>query len=88
MWALNKKTMFKSLTQNWNFMRFFRLIIGLIALVEAFRSYDILVGIFGSIIVGMAILNAGCGAQGCATPVDHSKKTDLDEVEYEEVHTK
>jgi hypothetical protein len=80
--------MFKNLLQNWNFMRIIRLVIGGYALVEAIRSQDTLMGLLGFVLVGMAILNVGCGAQRCGVPNPRNSKTSREEVTYEEIHSK
>ena len=80
--------MLANLTQNWGFMRIIRLIIGGYALFEAVRSSDIFIGIMGTVILGMALFNIGCGPQGCGVPTNQSKSTHSDEIEFEEVHSK
>jgi hypothetical protein len=80
--------MLTNLTQNWGFMRIIRLIIGGYALFEAVRSSDIFIGIMGTVILGMALFNIGCGPQGCGVPTNRSKSTHSEEIEYEEVHSK
>ncbi|OQP59048.1 hypothetical protein [Niastella populi] len=52
----------------WNFMRILRLIIGIVVTVFAIRSHDLLLGLGGSFLVLLAVLNAGCcGAGACST---------------------
>ncbi len=80
--------MLTSLTQNWGFMRIIRLFIGGYALVEAIRASDVLIGIMGTVLVGMALFNLGCGAQGCGIPAPRHNNTKTEEVEYEEIHSK
>ncbi len=81
--------MLANLTQNWGFMRIIRLLVGGYALVEAIRAPDVLIGIMGTVLVGMALFNMGCGPQGCGVPTNHSKSThSSDEIEYEEIHSK
>jgi hypothetical protein len=80
--------MLANLTQNWGFMRIIRLIIGGYALFEAVRSSDVFIGIMGTVILGMALFNIGCGPQGCGVPTSRSKSTHSEEIEYEEVHSK
>ncbi len=80
--------MLANLTQNWGFMRIIRLLVGGYALVEAFRASDILIGMMGAVLVGMAFLNAGCGSQGCGIPAPRNNYTKPEEVEYEEIHSK
>jgi hypothetical protein len=69
-------------------MRIIRLVIGGYALIEAYRASDVLIGMMGIILVGMALLNAGCGSQGCGVPAPQNKNTQTEEVEYEEIHSK
>ncbi len=85
---LISENMFTTLTQNWNIMRVIRLVIGGYALIEAYRGNDTLMGLLGLVLVGMALLNAGCGSQGCGVPIQKSNKKETDDVEYEEVHSK
>ena len=80
--------MLKNVVQNWGLMRIIRLVIGGYALFEAIKSYDTLMGLLGFVLVGMAILNVGCGAQGCGVPVNKSTSNESDEVSYEEIHSK
>ena len=80
--------MLASLTQNWGFMRIIRLFIGGYALVEAFRTSDVLIGIMGTILVGMALFNLGCSTQGCGVPTSRTNTTHSDDDEYEEVLSK
>ena len=80
--------MLASLTQNWGFMRIIRLVIGGYALVEAIRASDVLIGIMGTVLLGMALFNVGCGAQGCGVPIPRNKNTSHEEVTYEEIHSK
>ncbi len=85
---LTNMNMFTTLTQNWNVMRIIRLVLGGYALIEAYRGHDILMGMLGLVLVGMALLNAGCGTQGCGVPMHKSTTNENDDVEYEEVHSK
>ncbi|MEY4273425.1 MAG: hypothetical protein RL638_373 [Bacteroidota bacterium] len=80
--------MLTNLTQNWGLMRIIRLLIGGYALIEAYRGNDALMAMLGFVLVGMAFLNAGCGAQGCGVPMNKSTSKETDEVSYEEVHSK
>ncbi len=80
--------MLTNLTQNWGFMRIIRLGFGVYALIEAYRGNDTLMAMLGLVLVGMALLNVGCGAQGCGVPMNKSTGKETEEVSYEEVHTK
>ena len=70
---------------NWNIIRFLRLGIGLVILVQAVMAADILFGLIGLLFTGMAVFNASCcGAGSCAAPPaknDNGSK----EISYEEV---
>ena len=66
--------MFSSLTQKWNFMRIIRLVIGAYAIFEAIKGQDTLMGLLGFVLIGMAIFNVGCGAQGCGIPQQKSNQ--------------
>ena len=72
---------------NWNFIRFFRLGIGVVILVQAFMSRDAFMGMAGFGFSLLAIFNIGCFGGSCAVPhqsnIDSNKKSD--EVEFEEV---
>lgn len=80
--------MLANLTQNWGFMRIIRLLVGGYALVEAIRASDVLIGIMGTVLVGMALFNLGCGPQGCGIPAPRHNNTKTEEVEYEEINSK
>lgn len=69
-------------------MRIIRLVIGGYALLEAIRSQDTLMGLLGFVLVGMAILNVGCGAQGCGVPIQKSNQSEPEVLSYEEIHSK
>jgi hypothetical protein len=69
-------------------MRIIRLVIGGYALIEANKGQDTLMGLLGFVLVGMAMLNAGCGAQGCGIPIQKSNQKEPEELSYEEVHSK
>ena len=73
------------LLYNWNFMRFFRLALGIAIIVQAAIAKDWMIGLMGLIFTAMPLFNMGCCSTGaCATPV----KKDIElkkEITYEEV---
>ena len=72
--------------KNWNIIRFLRLGMGLVILVQAVIAADILFGLAGLLFTGMAVFNAGCcGSGACAAP-PAKKNTGSGEITYEEVH--
>lgn len=73
--------------KSWGYMRVLRLIIGVIAIVQGIITTDIIIGLMGIIIGGMAFFNTGCcSTSGC--DVNYKKDTkQIKDVEYEEVVT-
>jgi len=70
---------------NWNIIRFLRLGIGLVILVQAVMAADILFGLIGLLFTGMAVFNASCcGAGACAAP-PVKKDNGSQDIGYEEV---
>lgn len=62
-----------TLLTNWHFMRWLRLIIGIVISIHAFQSQDILSGLLAAFLLFQAILNTGCcGSNGCDLP--HAKR--------------
>ena len=79
-----------NLLKSWGFMRVLRFVFGAFALVQAMITLDIVLGILGLVVVGMAFFNVGCcGSNGCETNYkkDDSPKQ-ITDVEYEEVVAK
>lgn len=78
-----------NLLKSWGFMRVLRFIFGAFAIVQAIITLDIILGILGLVVGGMAFFNVGCcGTNGCETSYKNSNsKTQMSDVEYEEVVT-
>lgn len=71
--------------KSFGYWRLLRIIFGAIALVQAFLMHDIILGIAGIVVAGMAILNMGCcGVNGCNTNLN-PKNNSSKEINYEEV---
>lgn len=83
-----KTNMWTQISQPWGFMRITRMFIGIYAFVEAYRSNDTLIAVMGAVLVGMAVFNMGCGAQGCGIPAPKKMTDGTEDVEFEEVHSK
>ncbi|MEY2793624.1 MAG: hypothetical protein RJA76_1616 [Bacteroidota bacterium] len=68
-------------------MRIIRLAVGLYTFYEAIKTPDILLISMASILTIMALLNVGCGAQGCGIPRSQhtTENIEKEEIEYEEV---
>ena len=83
------ETFKQNLLTNWNFMRWFRHIVGAYLLVQAFMMHDNLPGFFGAFFVFQAITNTGCcGTQGCSVPTKETNLAKTEEVEFEEIKSK
>lgn len=76
--------------KSWGFMRVLRLVFGAFAIVQAIMTLDIVLGILGLVVGGMAFLNVGCcGNNGCETKYKKDNNTkEITYVEYEEVVAK
>lgn len=76
--------------KSWGFMRVLRFVFGAFAIVQAFITLDIVLGILGLVVGGMAFFNVGCcGANGCETNYKKDNTTkQISDVEYEEVVAK
>ena len=77
----------ETILKNWGTMRIIRLAVGLYAFYEAIKTPDMLLISMASILTIMAVLNVGCGAQGCGIPTRRptSHTEDKEDIEYEEV---
>lgn len=77
-----------NLLNNWNIIRFIRLGLSIIIILQAIQVHDALFGFLGSFFLYQALTNTGCcGVNGC-TPVI-SKSTDSSEqIEFTEVNNK
>jgi len=70
----------------WNFMRGFRLIVGLFFLIWGIFKSDTLLILGGVFFLITAIANAGCcGSGGCAVPSKKNSGQEIEEITYEEV---
>lgn len=74
----------KAILQGWNFMRIFRLVLGVAVLVQGGVAKDAITIIIGVLFGGMAVANIGCcGTNGCAintTTNDKTKTTNYEEI--------
>ncbi|MBX3239122.1 MAG: hypothetical protein KIT80_10100 [Chitinophagaceae bacterium] len=71
---------------NWNFMRFLRLGIGVFILVQGILMQDWVVAALGGLFSLMPVLNIGCcGAGGCSVPVQKREGDKAGKVVFEEV---
>jgi hypothetical protein len=79
---MDKETLFN----NWNFMRFLRLGLGLYIAVQAVETLSVLSGVVSVFFLFQAITNTGCcGSNGCALPTHKSNSAKTEEVKFEEI---
>jgi hypothetical protein len=76
-----------TILQNWNFMRFLRLGMGIWLVYSAIVDHQPLLGLLGGIFALQSIMNVGCcGSGGCATPNYRQQNlTKTEDTLYEEV---
>ncbi len=78
------------LTQGWGFMRLFRLGLGVIVLIEAWKNNEILFGLLGGILLFQSLMDVGCcGSGGCdinqVKTKEKSVTLDSKDVTFEEI---
>ena len=79
----------QTLFTGWHFMRWLRLGLGIFIAIQAFQSYDALLGILAAFFLFQAITNTGCcSATGCVVPSTKSNPHKIEDVEFEEVKSK
>lgn len=74
---------------NWHFMRWFRLVISLIIMYQAYQTHEYMIGLIGVFFLFQAVSGIGCcsSANSCA-PIPKSIDSSYKEVEFEEIKTK
>ena len=87
---LTTNPMWNTLKQPWDLMRMARLLMGGYAMFEAIKTQELFLGLLAGILLIQALFNIGCGAQGCGIPTNAKKSSsqNIEETEYEEVHSK
>lgn len=65
----------KAILNNWTLMRGLRLVLGIIALVQALIQKDITLALLAGFLLLTAIVDIGCcGSNGCTSDFKKSKK--------------
>lgn len=79
-----------TLFTGWHFMRWLRLILGVVVGISAFQIHDSISGFVAAFFLFQAVTNTGCcGTSGCATTNTSEKQNaTATEIEYEEVNGK
>ncbi len=71
---------------NWNFMRFLRLGLGIAIIVQAAMAGNWIMGIAGLLFTALPVFNIGCcSTTGCDTPAGKATGTTKKDIQYEEV---
>lgn len=79
----------KLLLRHWSFVRFLRLGLGVIILVQGLFLSDFLYAGAGLLLSAMAFLNVGCCGMGaCAMPDTRRSQSSSQTISYEEVDPK
>lgn len=77
-----------TLLNNWNFMRWLRLILGAYIGVQAILMRDPLSGLISVFFLYQAVTNTGCcGVNSCEAPLRNSDQ-EKEVVQFEEIKTK
>jgi hypothetical protein len=79
------ETLKRTLFSHWNFMRWFRLAIGIFIAFQAFQQHSELMWLLSALFIFQALSNTGCcGASGCAVPTRKTKSEKVKDVEFVE----
>lgn len=79
---MDKETIFN----NWNFMRWLRLGLGIYIAFQAIETISIFLGVVAAFFIFQAIVNIGCcGTNGCALPIKKSGSSRSEETGTEEI---
>ncbi len=76
------ETIKQTLFTNWNFMRWFRLGLGLIIGIQTVQNHEPVVGLLSAFLLFQAITNTGCCGTNCAMPKSKNASCKNKEIEY------
>ncbi len=78
----------QTLLTGWHFMRWFRLIIGIIIGVQAIQMHHPISGFIAAFFIFQAVTNTGCcGTNQCTAPSRPVDAKNIEDIEFEEVVT-
>jgi len=81
-------TIKQTLLSNWNFMRVFRLGVGIFIAIQAIKTQDLFSGLIAAFFLFQAATNTGCcGSQGCSTTPLKNNSNKIEDIEFEEIRT-
>ena len=79
---MDKETLFN----NWNFMRWLRLGLGIYIAFQAIETLSLFSGAVATFFIFQAITNTGCcGTNGCAVPIKKNSSDGSEQLESEEI---
>ena len=75
------------LLKNWNLMRILRMAIAVWAIIAAFQTKEVALGLIGGLLLIMAVMNIGCCGVRACPPQGPDKKLSQKpgEINYEEI---
>ncbi len=74
-----------AILSNWNFMRVFRLLLGIAIIVQAAMASEIAMLFVGIAFTAMPVFNIGCCATGACSVPQKKQSVSPEKVTYEEV---
>jgi hypothetical protein len=75
-----------NIKSNWNLIKVLKIALALTVIFQSVEAKDVLLGSFGALFLGQALLNIGCcGPQGCAVPASKKGDNSIEDVSYTEV---
>ncbi|MCA0382757.1 MAG: hypothetical protein LCH58_11380 [Bacteroidetes bacterium] len=80
--------MWQRATTNWNFIRFIRLALGIMVIVQSIQFREYWFVFFGVLLAVLAILDMGCASGACGVPPQKQTQQNtkpMEEITYEEV---
>lgn len=74
------------LLSGWHFMRFLRLAMGIIFMIQAVQMQDKLIGVIALIFLYQAIFNKGCcGVNACAKRTNTVSTEQIEDISFKEI---
>ena len=80
---MNTQTLFTG----WDFMRWFRLGMGIFIAIQAIQTHDSAIGFVAAFFLFQAITNTGC-CGSCAVPLKEAKSVETEDVNFKEIKNK
>jgi hypothetical protein len=79
----------QTLFTGWHFMRWLRLVLGIIIAIQAIQMREAMSGFIAAFFLFQAIANVGCcGVTNCAVPVSNKRTEGIQDIVFSEVKSK